>query len=264
MQHCFLLSRKSLRFLGSAMGIAIANRKNRCDFGALSTTDKNPWSLRCVSENNFDNTHTQYEQIICTDTQYEQIICTDNMPESEGSYGVNLPCPSGTFRENVVYEPTLMHTNPDFYGIWTPALMPHEPNLLGMGLVFNPVGFCHSGKGVAVRMYFCICNLWLPHGVAGLMCKLFQTTSRCQNGYLFNSGTGEPCNRSMELLPFRLTRVISFVKGACQQIAILSIINSKQGLSRNKVSKSMDFSSWNHVLSVCNLPTILWKKVVHL
>ena len=26
---------KSLRFLGSAMGIAIANRKNRCDFGAL-------------------------------------------------------------------------------------------------------------------------------------------------------------------------------------------------------------------------------------
>ena len=24
------------RFLGSAMGIAIANRKNRCDFGALS------------------------------------------------------------------------------------------------------------------------------------------------------------------------------------------------------------------------------------
>ena len=37
MQHCFLLSRKSLRFLGSAMGIAIANRKNRCDFGALRT-----------------------------------------------------------------------------------------------------------------------------------------------------------------------------------------------------------------------------------
>ena len=36
MQHCFLLFRKSLRFLGSAMGIAIANRKNRCDFGALS------------------------------------------------------------------------------------------------------------------------------------------------------------------------------------------------------------------------------------
>ena len=36
MQHYFLLSRKSLRFLGSAMGIAIANRKNRCDFGALS------------------------------------------------------------------------------------------------------------------------------------------------------------------------------------------------------------------------------------
>ena len=30
-----LLSRKSQRFLGSAMGIAIANRKNRCDFGAL-------------------------------------------------------------------------------------------------------------------------------------------------------------------------------------------------------------------------------------
>ena len=36
MQYCFLLSRKSLRFLGSAMGIAIANRKNRCNFGALS------------------------------------------------------------------------------------------------------------------------------------------------------------------------------------------------------------------------------------
>ena len=37
MQHCFLLSWKSQRFLGSAMGIAIADRKNRCDFGALST-----------------------------------------------------------------------------------------------------------------------------------------------------------------------------------------------------------------------------------
>ena len=36
MQHCFLLSWKSLRFLGSTMGIAIANRKNRCDFGVLS------------------------------------------------------------------------------------------------------------------------------------------------------------------------------------------------------------------------------------
>ena len=36
MQHCFLLSRKSLRFLGSAMGIAIAHRKICCDFGALS------------------------------------------------------------------------------------------------------------------------------------------------------------------------------------------------------------------------------------
>ena len=35
MHHCSLLSRKSLRFLGSAMGMAIANRKNRCDFGAL-------------------------------------------------------------------------------------------------------------------------------------------------------------------------------------------------------------------------------------
>ena len=35
MQHCFVLSRKSLRFLGSAMGIAIANRKSRCDFGVL-------------------------------------------------------------------------------------------------------------------------------------------------------------------------------------------------------------------------------------
>ena len=35
MQLCFLLSRESLRFLGSVMGIAIANRKNRCDFGAL-------------------------------------------------------------------------------------------------------------------------------------------------------------------------------------------------------------------------------------
>ena len=33
----FLLSRKSRRFLGSAMGIAIANRKNRCDIGALSS-----------------------------------------------------------------------------------------------------------------------------------------------------------------------------------------------------------------------------------
>ena len=38
MQHCFLLSRKSLRFLGSAMDIAIEHRKNRCDFGALSFT----------------------------------------------------------------------------------------------------------------------------------------------------------------------------------------------------------------------------------
>ena len=38
MQHCFFLSRKSLRFLASAMGIAIANRKKRCDFGALRFT----------------------------------------------------------------------------------------------------------------------------------------------------------------------------------------------------------------------------------
>ena len=37
MQHCFPLSRKSLRFLGSATGIAIANRKNRCNFGAVSS-----------------------------------------------------------------------------------------------------------------------------------------------------------------------------------------------------------------------------------
>ena len=29
--------KRSMRFLGSAMGIAIANRKNRCDFGALSS-----------------------------------------------------------------------------------------------------------------------------------------------------------------------------------------------------------------------------------
>ena len=36
MQHCFLLLRKSLRFLGTAMGFAIENRKNRCDFSALS------------------------------------------------------------------------------------------------------------------------------------------------------------------------------------------------------------------------------------
>ena len=35
MQHCSFLSWKSQRFPGSAMGIAIANRKNRCDFGAL-------------------------------------------------------------------------------------------------------------------------------------------------------------------------------------------------------------------------------------
>ena len=33
-----LLSQRSLRFLGSAMGIAMANRKNRCDFGALRKT----------------------------------------------------------------------------------------------------------------------------------------------------------------------------------------------------------------------------------
>ena len=37
MQHCFLLSRRSLPFLGSAMGNAIANHENRCDFGALSS-----------------------------------------------------------------------------------------------------------------------------------------------------------------------------------------------------------------------------------
>ena len=37
----FVLSRKSLRFLGSAMGIAIANRKNRCDFSALSLQTSN-------------------------------------------------------------------------------------------------------------------------------------------------------------------------------------------------------------------------------
>ena len=40
MQHCFPLFRKSLRFLGSAIGIAIANRQNRCDFGALRSTAK--------------------------------------------------------------------------------------------------------------------------------------------------------------------------------------------------------------------------------
>ena len=44
MQHCFALSRKSLRFLWSAMGIAIANRKNRCDFGALRRS-----SLTCLA-----------------------------------------------------------------------------------------------------------------------------------------------------------------------------------------------------------------------
>ena len=33
---CFLLSGKSLQFLWYAMGIAIANRKNRCDFSLLS------------------------------------------------------------------------------------------------------------------------------------------------------------------------------------------------------------------------------------
>ena len=37
MQHCFFLSPKSLAISGSAMAITIANRKNRCDFGALRT-----------------------------------------------------------------------------------------------------------------------------------------------------------------------------------------------------------------------------------
>ena len=40
MQHCFLLPRKSRDFWGPRWGIAIANRKNRCDFGALSTVWK--------------------------------------------------------------------------------------------------------------------------------------------------------------------------------------------------------------------------------
>ena len=37
-QHYLALSRKSLAILVSAMGMAIANRKNRCDVGALSHT----------------------------------------------------------------------------------------------------------------------------------------------------------------------------------------------------------------------------------
>ena len=58
MQHCFLLSRKSLRFLESAVGIAIANRKNRCDFGALRRNVNRDLKAKCLfrcmmaSENN--------------------------------------------------------------------------------------------------------------------------------------------------------------------------------------------------------------------
>ena len=42
LQTCHL--KKSMRFLGSAMGIAIANHRNRCDFGALSlrTSETHP------------------------------------------------------------------------------------------------------------------------------------------------------------------------------------------------------------------------------
>ena len=43
----FLLSRKSLRFLGSAMGIAIGNRKNRCDFGVLKRGQSKIYSKIC-------------------------------------------------------------------------------------------------------------------------------------------------------------------------------------------------------------------------
>ena len=48
------------------------------------------------------------------------------MPQSEGSYGVKIPWPEGTFTKNMVQEPTFMayelrllwHMSPDFYAIW--------------------------------------------------------------------------------------------------------------------------------------------------
>ena len=36
-----------------------------------------------------------------------------------------------------MHEPTLWHTNSDFYGVRTPLFMPCEPFLLGVGVVFN-------------------------------------------------------------------------------------------------------------------------------
>ena len=43
--------------------------------------------------------------------------------------------------ENMVYEPTLWHTNSNFYGVRTPTSMPNEPFLLGAGVVFNLLNF---------------------------------------------------------------------------------------------------------------------------
>ena len=34
----------------------------------------------------------------------------------------------------------LWHTNSDFYGMRTPTFMPHEPFLMGVGVVFNTIG----------------------------------------------------------------------------------------------------------------------------
>ena len=36
-----------------------------------------------------------------------------------------------------MHEPTLWHTDSDFYAIQTPTFMPYEPFLLGVGVVFN-------------------------------------------------------------------------------------------------------------------------------
>ena len=58
-----LLSEILLRFLGSAMGIAIANRKNRCDFGALraaTTTQQKENNKKQRRYYNFSKSYNRY------------------------------------------------------------------------------------------------------------------------------------------------------------------------------------------------------------
>ena len=70
------------------------------------------------------------------------------------------PLPSGTVTENMVYELTFLAHEPRLitYGIRTPTFMPYEPNLWGMGVVFN----------IFILMNFWllsprVCKPWFPN-----------------------------------------------------------------------------------------------------